>query len=233
MSAFQQASAERQPADIRTPEHTRALEPAGALQQMFGGGTVGNERLTALAGIVLIALLAVIGLTLLRLRALISVHLFVGLMLIPPILLKLASTGYRFTRYYTSNAAYVKRGAPPAILRLSAPVVVASTAGVFASGVGLLLANPTSAGLLRPLHKASFVVWVGFTGLHVLGHLPDLPRALLARRGGRLQYNPHSAGGLGRGIALAGALVAGVVLGILLIPHFGAWTHFERTLVDR
>lgn len=203
------------------------------LGRVTGGGTIGNERLTALIGVVLMVLLAVIGLTLLRLQALISVHLFVGLLLIGPVLLKLASTGYRFTRYYTSDRVYRERGAPPLLLRLSAPVVVLSTIGVLASGVALLFTGPGAAGLLRGAHKASFVVWTAFTALHVLGHLPDLPRALLARRStGELHYRAYAPGGLGRGISLASALVGGVVLAILLVPHFGAWEHFERILRD-
>lgn len=206
-----------------------AEERAPLRPDLLGGGVVGNERLTGASGVLLILLLAVIGVTLLRLRTLISVHLFVGLLLIPPVLLKLGSTGYRFARYYTSNALYRARGAPPAVLRLSAPIVVLSTVGVFVSGVALLLVGPGASGVLRALHKVSFIVWVGFTALHVLGHLPDLPRMFLARgREGMLSYSPHPPGSRGRGISLAGALVAGAVLGILLIPHFGAWVNAEH-----
>lgn len=207
--------------------------PSGPLGRLLGGGTAGNERLTALTGIVLTVLLAVIGVTLLRLRTLISVHLFVGLLLIPPVLLKIASTGYRFARYYTSNRVYRERGAPPLLLRASAPIVVLSTLGVFSTGVALLFVGPHSAGLLRGLHKASFIVWAAFFALHVLGHLPDLPRALLARSSTGLRYRQYEPGGIGRGISLAAALVGGIVLAILLIPHFGAWAHFQQTLVDR
>ncbi|MGN6372744.1 MAG: hypothetical protein ACTHM1_07100 [Solirubrobacteraceae bacterium] len=207
--------------------------PSGPLGRLLGGGAAGNERLTALTGIVLMVLLAVIGVTLLRLRALISVHLFVGLLLIPPVLLKLASTGYRFARYYTSNRVYRERGAPPLLLRTSAPIVVLSTLGVFSTGVALLFVGPHSAGLLRGLHKASFIVWAAFFALHVLGHLPDLPRALLAKSASGFSYSQHKPGGIGRGISLAGALVGGIVLAILLVPHFGAWVHFQRTFVDR
>lgn len=201
-------------------------------ERLLGGGTAGNERLTAATGIALIALLAIIGLTLLRLQALISVHLFVGLMLLGPVALKMASTGYRFARYYTSNAAYVERGAPAWILRATAPIVVASTLGVLASGVALLLVGPRSAGLLRPLHKASFIVWIAFTALHVLGHLPDLASAFLRRDAERMRYRPFAAGSAGRALSLASALVAGAVLAILLIPHFGAWIHAEQVRVD-
>ncbi len=194
-----------------------------------GGGAVGNERLTAAIGILLIALLAVIGVTILRLRPLISVHLFVGLMLIPVVCLKLASTGYRFMRYYTSNPVYRKRGAPPILLRVSAPIVVAASLAVLATGVALLFLEPRSSGTLRLLHKASFIVWVAFMALHVLGHLPDIQKIFLTSRGDRVEYNRHAAGSSGRIISIVGALVAGVVLAIVLIPHFGAWTHFEAS----
>lgn len=195
--------------------------------RLTAGGTAGNERLTAATGILLVVLLAVIGVTIVRLRPLISVHLFIGLVLIPVVGLKLASTGYRFMRYYTSNPIYRKRGAPPILLRLSAPIVVASTIAVLATGVALLFIGPSSSGTLRLLHKASFIVWVGFIALHVLGHLPDIQKVFLTRESGRMEYNHLAAGGSGRIIALAGALVAGVVLAIVLIPHFGAWASFE------
>lgn len=194
---------------------------------LAGGGTAGNERLTAATGTLLIVLLAVIGVTIVRLGPLISVHLFVGLVLIPIVGLKLASTGYRFIRYYTANPVYRKRGTPPILLRLSAPVIVASTITVLASGVALLLVGPDASGTLRLLHKASFIVWVAFMTLHVLGHLPDVQKVFLTRREGRVEYNHLAAGASGRIIALAGAFVAGVVLAIVLIPHFEAWTSFE------
>jgi hypothetical protein len=139
----------------------------------------------------------------------------------------MASTGYRFMRYYTSDPVYRERGAPPTALRLSAPIVVASSVAVLATGVALLLVGPDSAGILRGLHKASFIVWVAFMALHVLGHLPDIQKAFLTRREGHVEYNHLAAGRAGRIISLAGVLLAGVVLAILLIPHVGSWSHFE------
>jgi hypothetical protein len=209
--------------ELRDP-NIRAKPNGGG---MTGGGTIGNERLTAATGILLAALLAVIGVTLLRLHPLISVHLFVGLVLIPVVCLKLASTGYRFVRYYTSAPVYRKRGAPPIVLRASAPVLVATSAAVLASGVALLLIGPGASGTLRLLHKASFIVWAAFFALHALGHLPDMQKIFLTNRGSHFEYNRHAAGAAGRAISLIGALVAGTVVAILLVPHFGAWTHFE------
>jgi hypothetical protein len=194
---------------------------------IIGGGTTGNERLTATTGVALIVLLAALGVTILRIGPLISPHLFIGLMLIPPLILKMGSTGYRFVRYYTADAAYRERGAPPFLLRLMAPLVLTSSVAVFATGVALLVVGPDSAGVLGALHKASFIAWISFMALHVLGHLPDLQKTFLIRRGGRMEYNEFAAGGAGRAIALTGALTAGVVLAAVLIPHFDSWSHFE------
>jgi hypothetical protein len=202
-------------------------EEGGAKKRLTGGGVEGNERLTAATGVLLIALLAALGVTILRIGPLISEHLFLGLLLIPPIVLKLGSTGYRFARYYTSDPVYRERGAPPIALRLMAPVVVLTSVAVFATGVALLAVGPGSSDTLRGLHKASFIAWVAFTSLHVLGHLPDIQKTFLTKHGGRVEYNDLAAGRTGRSIALVGALLGGVVLAIVLIPHFGAWSHYE------
>ena len=58
------------------------------------------------AGALLFVLLAVLGVTILRIGQLMWLHLFLGLLLIGPLALKLASTGYRFARYYTGQPSY-------------------------------------------------------------------------------------------------------------------------------
>lgn len=212
--------------DRRTqPAHAPAYAPAARTKRLTGGGTTGNERLTAATGFVLIALLAVIGVTILRLQPLLSVHLFVGMLLIPPVLLKMTTTGYRFLRYYTNSPSYVRKGAPPALLRMLAPMVLLSTIVVFASGVALLFIGPSSRDTLLPIHKVSFFVWLAFTGVHVLGHLIELPELLRADYGRSAQWSGDVTGRSGRVLALSAALVAGVVLAILVIPEFAAWVH--------
>ena len=74
-----------------------------------------------MTGGVLIVLLAVIGVTIISLSRLLWVHLFVGMLLIGPVVLKLSSTGYRFIRYYTANPRYRRKGPPPMPLRLTRP----------------------------------------------------------------------------------------------------------------
>lgn len=196
----------------------------GRLRSLTGGGTDGNEQLTTINGGILILLLAVIGFTIPQLRQFISVHLFVGFLLLGPVLLKLASTGYRFVRYYTGNPEYVRKGPPELILRLIGPLVVISTVGVFASGVALLIAGPSDRNPWLFLHKGTFIVWVAFMSLHVLAHIPAVARAFGIGRRGSEQLAGASDGTAGRWILIAGALVAGLVLALVLIPEYSSWT---------
>lgn len=198
--------------------------------RLTGGGTTGNERLTAATGGVLLVLLAVIGVTIIRIGQLLSIHLFVGMLLIGPLALKLASTGYRFARYYTANPSYRSKGPPALALRLTAPFIVISTIVVFASGVALLFAGPSSRGTLLPIHKDSFFVWLAFMAVHVLAHLPKIMPALRADYGRPTQLSDnlgeaYSSGRDGRILSLAGALTAGAVLAIVVIPEFAPWLH--------
>lgn len=200
----------------------RARRARGAA--LTGGGTDGNEQLTTLTGGILILLLAVIGFTIPQLRQFMSVHLFVGFLLLGPVVLKLASTGYRFLRYYAGNAEYRRKGPPELVLRLIGPLVVLTTVVVFATGVGLIFAGPNHRDPWLMLHKVSFIAWLVFTGLHVLGHLPAVARAFGIGRRGSEQLAGAAPGTTGRWIAIAGVLVAGAVLAIALIPDFAAWT---------
>jgi hypothetical protein len=206
----------------RAKRHARAERLGGTA--LTGGGTDGNEQLTTVTGAILIVLLAVIGFTIPQLRQFVSVHLFVGMLLIGPVLLKMASTGYRFVRYYTGNVEYRRKGPPEAALRVIGPIVVLSTVAVFATGVVLLILGPSHRDPWVELHKLTFIVWVVFMSLHVLLHLPAVARGLGIGREGREQLAGAAPGAAGRWIAIAGALVAGVVLAIVLIPDYSAWT---------
>lgn len=203
------------PAAAHRPSRTRRFS-------LTAGGTDGNEQLTAITGMTLIVLLAIVGVTILRIGQLIWLHLFVGLFLIGPVVLKMSSTGYRFMRYYTGNRVYREKGPPPPILRLIAPGVVVTTVAVLATGVVLLFEGPAHRNPLLLLHKVSFIVWIALTALHVLGHLPGLSTSF------RGAVSPRDEMGIpgtsGRWIALLGALVAGLVIAVVLIPDFASWT---------
>jgi hypothetical protein len=112
-------------------------------------------------------------------------------------------------------------------MRLLAPLVVVSTVVVFASGVALLYAGPSGRGTLLPLHKASFIVWLLATGLHVFGHLAEMPGALRADYRAERPWNDYGSGRGARAVALATALVGGLALALLVESQFGAWSAFH------
>src|SRR4249919_1797513 len=64
------------------------------------GGPAGNALLTAWTGLVLLVLGVAELLTLINVRGLISWHVALGALLVPPALVKTASTGWRVVRYY-------------------------------------------------------------------------------------------------------------------------------------
>jgi len=54
-----------------------------------------NARLTASNAVVLLVLLMAEGVTILRVRELLTPHVFIGMVLIPPVLLKVAWSAHR------------------------------------------------------------------------------------------------------------------------------------------
>ena len=117
-----------------------------------------RERLTATIGLLLVGLLVVEAATTLSLHDSLAVHLFLGLALLPVISAKLASTGWRFVRYYAHDAAYRLKGPPQLFLRALAPLLVTSTVVLFGTGVAFLVVGGRG-GLLLTAHAASFIVW--------------------------------------------------------------------------
>ena len=187
------------------------------------GGPEGNERLTAATAAVLFLLLAAEGVTILFIRPLLSTHVFIGMLLIPPVALKTASTGWRFLRYYTGDRAYRVKGPPILPLRLLAPLVVASTVALFASGIALLVVGP-GRGVVLGLHKASFAVWLVATGLHVLAYVWRIPA--LAASDWRRRDPERVGGSFLRRTLVAGALVAGVILALATFRYAQPWVHW-------
>jgi hypothetical protein len=189
------------------------------------GGPEGNERLTAIAAVVLIVMLLGEGASLLQVRQHLSWHIFLGLALIPPVGLKLASVGWRFARYYLGHPPYVAKGPPHPLLRLMGPVYVAATVVLFATGVGLIVVGP-GRGLMLNLHKASFVLWLPLTGVHVLAHL----RGAAGTASRELRRGARALSGSSlRRYALVAALVAGLVVGLATIPAQGPWLTWVKT----
>ncbi|MDX6616830.1 MAG: hypothetical protein QOD60_1921 [Solirubrobacterales bacterium] len=184
------------------------------------GGIEGNEILTSATAVVLTLLLLGEGITIVDMGGLRSAHMFIGLVLIPPLLLKLGSTGYRFARYYAGARTYREKGPPALPLRLMAPVLVATTIGVFVTGVLLLLAGHKSNQLVF-IHKVFFFVWAAVFAVHFLAYLPRVVRSLRDDwTASRREQTPGS--GL-RGTLLAATAGGGAALAIALLPTVNAW----------
>lgn len=181
-------------------------------------GVEGNSRLTAVTGLLLLVLLAIEGYTVLDVRGLISLHVFVGVLLVAPVLLKTGSTMYRFSRYYSGKPEYVRRGPPNPVLRLLGPLVIVSSLAVLGTGLGLLAVRPGENALLT-LHKASFIVWVVLMTVHVLGHLGEVVR--VSWRELREQSRRQRL----RLAAVVLSLAIGVAAATLVLPSASSWTH--------
>jgi hypothetical protein len=184
-------------------------------------GVEGNSRLTASTGTLLALLLLVEGFTVLDVRGYITLHTAIGLTLIAPVVLKCASTVYRFARYYGGREPYVRKGPPHVVLRLLGPVVIVSTVALLGTGVALLVEHGRSDTWLT-LHQASFITWVAAMTVHFLGHLVEAVRGT-ARELRPAGQDPAGRGHAARLVLVAGSLVAGLALAAAFTPSASSW----------
>jgi len=209
------------------------VRPSGQIRtdERNGDGqsaVVGNERMTALVGAVLLVLILVELVSAVILHTLLSVHVFVGVLLVGPLVVKLGSTGNRFLRYYTGSPAFVRRGPPRLALRVMAPLLIATTLVVIGSGIGLVVTGPRHAGPLLPLHGFSVLVWLPLIAIHVFAHIWRIPHLVAD------DWSNPSGRSLapGRGLRLGmnlGALMGGAVAAILLLPVAVPWIAWSQT----
>jgi hypothetical protein len=186
-------------------------------------GVEGNARITGAIGAAIFVLLFLEGITVLRVRDLITLHVFLGMLLVPFVTVKLGSTGYRFLRYYAGDRAYVEKGPPHVLLRALGPLVAITTVGLLATGIGAVLEGQR-AGWLGRAHKAFFILWFGAMTVHVLGHAFETPALAVAdlRRRARMQ----APGAATRLLLFAATGAVAVVLGFVGI----GWAHHWQAL---
>jgi hypothetical protein len=186
-------------------------------------GVQANERITSLTGALLVVLLTMIGVTVFSVRSLLPEHFFLGFVLIPPLLLKMASTGYRFVRYYTGNPSYRRAGPPPLLLRLIAPIVVITTVVLFATGLELWLFGLRFGSDWIEAHRLSFFIWLPATAIHVLGHLG---------RTGEATVEEFKSGAIDRTLTrrslVVGSLLTGIVLAIATLAYQSPFLFFRE-----
>jgi hypothetical protein len=197
------------------------------------GGPAGNALLTTWTALLLLVGSVAELLTLIDLRGLISWHIAIGALLVPPAVMKTASTGWRMARYYVGSAPYREAGPPPTLLRLLGPLVVVSTVGLLGSGVLLVLLGPVTShqhvfsvfgfGLdWVGVHQGFFAVWCVATGLHVLGRLVPAVRIAVDSGGGQVP------GAWTRALLLAGMVACAVALAVILVHVEGSWASFHH-----
>lgn len=184
----------------------------------------GNERLTSITGALLLVLLFLIGITVLRVRTLLPQHLFLGFVLIPPLGLKMFSTGWRFARYYIGDTAFRRAGPPELLLRLIAPLLVLSTVALFATGLELWLFGVRFGAVWLAAHKISFLVWLPLIAIHALSYLNKSTEAA----GEELSNRSDRDGAFTRRSLVLGSLFAGVVLAIASLFYASPFVFFSE-----
>lgn len=137
---------------------------------------VGNLILTSHAGLIILFGLVVLYLSGLAFEPLRPVHFAIGFALIPLLVVKLCSTGWRALRYYFGRGAYRAAGPPWLLPRLIAvPLAVAAVLATI-SGV-VLWAEGTDHGIWAKVHKASVIALAVLALVHLAVYLRKAARA--------------------------------------------------------
>ena len=171
-----------------------------------------NARLTATLAIVLLLPLLAVFATGLAVRRFLLIHALIGFLLIPPVVLKLGSVGYRFVRYYTGDPAYRIAGPPRRAMRLLGPVTVVLTLILFGTGVELWLFGYRFGFAWQPLHHGSALLWFAAMLAHVFNYLSQTTRLALA------DWRDHWRGASLRQVLVGGSVLLGVVLAAAMLP---------------
>ncbi|MGO4857326.1 hypothetical protein [Arthrobacter sp. 2MCAF14] len=202
-------------------------------------GVVGNERLTALIGAVVLVLSVAEVATVPTLGSLMVAHFFVGVLLAGPVVAKTASTGRRFVRYYTRDPAYRRKGPLRALLRVRGPLLVASTFTLIGSGIALAVTGPASEILIR-VHIVSFLVWLATIAVHVVAYVRRVPGLLAqdwrSRPGRQKRENASAPETPGHQMRLAVnvvVLVPAAIAAVVLLPPAAPWVGWPGQAVRR
>lgn len=185
-------------------------------------GAAGNARLTAATGLILLVLFAAEIVTdLLGVANVLTAHVVIGLMLTPPVLVKIGSTGWRIIRYYRGDRAYVERGAPRPFLRILGPILVLLTAVLIGSGLVAYLAHGSLHNVGLKTHKVVFYVWLLAVIAHVVPHFAHAVSWAFADLSARARGSVPGAGT--RRTVLIVALLVGGAAGVILSGHVGGY----------
>lgn len=191
------------------------------------GGPAGNAQTTAALGLLILVLFLAELVTLLDVGGLISWHIAIGVILVPPTLTKCGTTGWRIVRYYAGARPYRRAGPPPMPLRVLGPFVIATTIAVLGSGLALLPLGPDTGRTplfsalgreISPLtiHQGTFILWCVATGLHVLARTVHAVQLLTKSR---------PAGTTARVGAILTTVAVGGLAAAIVLGASGSWTN--------
>jgi hypothetical protein len=192
-----------------------ALRPESHSEDRIDSDVLRNQRLTAINGAVLYLLILVIVVTVLNISGFLTAHYVVGLLLVPPVVLKLGSTGYRVFRYYTGSAAFKVAGPPPIVLRfITGPILVVATVVTLATGSELWLVGLRLGTGWTTAHTVAAVAMLVAVAAHLVGH---------TRMSGASLKNDvldgRSRGISPRSLVLAALVVGGILaIGVFVYP---------------
>jgi hypothetical protein len=202
----------------------RRLWPPAGQRAASEHSVEANARMTGAAAVVLLPLFCVeVATVLMGVRSVLTLHVVIGLLLVPPLLVKIASVSWRFFQYYRHDDAYRRRGAPVPALRMLGPVLLFATLVLFVSGITLLLAPSAFAGHVKQIHSISFYVWLLLVLAHVIAHARDL-RHIAAKDWVR-RTRAIVPGAVLRQLAVLASLAAGLALALSLVGHVGTYRH--------
>jgi hypothetical protein len=183
-----------------------------------------NERLTSLAGLVLLALLVIEIVTVaLQPRQVLTLHVVVGLTLIPIVGLKLTSTITRIIAYYRGAPDYRRKGPPTPLLRFLSPILGALTVAFLVSGLVLIVGPRWAYGTALFVHKKILYLWLLALLVHLVAHARSAFLSVLRDIGRRRHAVTNGAGA--RFALLGGVTLLGVALAFVLSGNAASYLH--------
>ena len=182
-----------------------------------------NARLTGLSGIVvLVLLIAELATVVLGTRSVLTLHVAIGLILVPPVLVKLASTTWRMVNYYLGAPAYTRRSPPATLARVLGPFLTVAIVLVLVSGLALLLGPSSIHQTALQTHKVAFYLALLLIVAHVAMHLPQAVRLValdrVKHRGAALLVRA-------RWMSVLGSVLLGALLALALAGHAEPYLH--------
>jgi hypothetical protein len=183
-----------------------------------GARVAGNARLTAMTGVVLLALfIAQVVTVVLGVTSVLMAHVVIGLVLTPVVALKMGSTGWQMVQYYRGDADFRTRGAPSMYFRLLGPPLTVFTAVLVCSGLLTYIGPGAWQPAVLMAHKVSFYLWLIAVVLHTVPHYLESVRLVAADTFSRSKL--RLSGARARQRAVLAAILIGGALALSLAQH--------------